>query len=137
MALQKLIGTSDLCTNGIIKYSANNANCQINTTGFRLIDSKTIAYKVTYTLYADESIGLCKLILHMDSCSIASGQTNYENAGWIPSKYRPQNNLFSSIVRSPQLLWYVWTNGTMGVSNFNNSTLNNQLGDAMITYSYK
>ena len=73
----------------------------------------------------------------MDSCSIASGQANYENVGWIPSKYRPQNNLFSSIVRSAQLLWYVWTNGTMGVSNFNNSTLNNQIGDAMIVYSYR
>ena len=73
----------------------------------------------------------------MDSCSIASGQSNYALENLIPAKYFPQSNLFSRIARSNQLLWYVWSNGQMGIVNFYNSTLTQQLGDAQITYSYQ
>ena len=72
----------------------------------------------------------------MESCSIASGQSNYALENLIPAKYFPQSNLFSRIARSNQLLWYVWSNGQMGIVNFYNSTLTQQLGDAQITYSY-
>ena len=73
----------------------------------------------------------------MESCSIASGQSNYALENLIPAKYFPQSNLFSRIARSNQLLWYVWSNGQMGIVNFYNSTLTQQLGDAQITYSYQ
>lgn len=89
-----------------------------------------------YTVLVDESSRTAQLIVYGNNFSIASGQSNYEIISLVPSEYRPAQNLFSPVARTQYLSLYLWTDGTVGLSNFYSSTLTNQVASCLIQWEY-
>ena len=111
------------CTEwGLITFSANNVTTQIRVAGFRKIVENT-----TYTLMVDESTRCCRIEAHRTNVTITSGQsfTNYGDFV-IPSKYYPKSNCFSLIMRNTTFLFWLWNNGSYGITN---------LGDTVTGYN--
>ena len=117
-------------------YSTNNNSLQVNVTGLKIVKTVTGPQNVRYTCLVDESSRTAQLVFYGSGFSIASGQSNYEVSSFIPSEYRPSHNLFSSIGRTQNLLFYLWSNGTVGLSNFHTSTLTNQNASCLLQWEY-
>ena len=102
---------------GLITFSANNRSTQVNVTGF-----KKIAENTTYTLMVDESTRCCRIEAHRTNITITNGQsfTGYSDFV-IPSKYYPKNNCYSLIMRNATFLFWLWNNGSYGVTNLGNT----------------
>lgn len=100
------------------------------------VNQVTSSNKITYTVYVDESKRNCQLTATGSNFSIANGQENYQLTNVIPSTYRPQRNLFSFVSRSQYLFIYCWVNGTVGLVNWQGSSLSNQQCDCLIQWSY-
>lgn len=120
----------------LINSSANNTSLQVNVTGLKIVKTVTGPQNVRYTCLVDESSRTAQLVFYGSGFSIASGQSNYEVISFIPSQYRPSHNLFSSIGRTQHLLFYLWSNGTVGLSNFHTSTLSNQSASCLLQWEY-
>ena len=106
------------CTEwGLITFSANNRSTQVNVTGF-----KKIAENTTYTLMVDETTRCCRIEAHRTNVTITSGQsfTGYSDFV-IPSKYYPKSNCYSLIMRSTTFLFWLFDNGSYGVTNLGNT----------------
>lgn len=91
---------------------------------------------LTYTLYVDETNRHCTLTITGSNISIASGSTNYEVSSFIPLQYRPKGNKFIRLGRTNNILCYMWSNGTVGISNFTSSTLTGQGYNGQIDWNY-
>lgn len=110
------------------------------TFGSRLVQTKQqtagSSTPVTYTLYVDEANRHCTLTITGSNISIASGVTNYEISGFVPSDYSPKANKFCRLMRANSFLAYMWTNGTVGISNFNSSSSTGQTMSGQMDWSY-
>lgn len=124
-------------SSGIINgYSTNNSSLQVNVTGLRIVKSVTGAQSSKYVLYVDGSSRTAQLTFTASGFSIASGLSNYEITSFVPSEYRPVQNMYSSISRTQNILFYLWNNGTVGLANFTSSTLTNQNASCLIRWEY-
>ena len=121
---------------GIVKFEVNSYTCFIKVTGLKQVKTTTVSSKITYTLYVDEGKRTAQLTATGSNFSIANGNENYASSGFIPSDYRPSNNLFSFISRSQYLFLYLWSNGNIGLVNWNGSTLNSQNCDVLVEWTY-
>lgn len=101
----------------LLKYSAKNHNTQIRVAGFR-----KIVENATYSLYVDESTRTAQIEAHRTGITITSGQS-FSNYGdfVIPTKYYPKSNCYSLIMRNATFLFWVWNNGSYGVTNLGNT----------------
>lgn len=98
---------------GLITFSTNTASSQIRVTGFKKVLNNT-----TYQLWVDESQRLAQVRASRSNITINTGDGYNSNDFKIPSEYRPSNNLFVPIGRNaPQILNYIWTDGTVGIYN--------------------
>lgn len=120
----------------MIVYSTNNSFLQVNVTGLKVVKSVTGPQGSQYVLYVDESSKTAQLTFTASDFSIASGLSNYEITSFVPSEYRPAHNLYSNISRTQNLLFYLWNNGTVGLSNFTSSLLNNQNASCLLQWEY-
>ena len=102
---------------GLVTFSAKNHNTQIRVAGFR-----KIVENATYSLYVDESTRTAQIEAHRTGITITSGQSfsNYGNFV-IPTKYYPKSNCYSLIMRNATFLFWVWNNGSYGVTNLGNT----------------
>ena len=91
---------------------------------------------VTYTLYVDEVNRHCTLTITGSNISIASGTTNYEVSNFVPSAYRPKANKFCRLMRSNNILCYMWNSGTIGISNFASNTATGLSMSGQMDWSY-
>ena len=82
---------------GLITFSAKNHNTQIRVAGFR-----KIVENATYSLYVDESTRTAQDFV-------------------IPTKYYPKKNCYSLIMRNTTFLFWLWDNGSYGVTNLGNT----------------
>ena len=117
-------------------YSTNNSYIQVNVTGLRIVKSVTGSQSSKYVLYVDGSSRTDQLTFTASGFSISSGLSNYEINSFVPSEYRPVQNLYSSIGRTQHILFYLWNNGTVGLANFTSSTLTNQNASCLIRWEY-
>ena len=103
--------------NTISNYSAKNHNTQIRVAGFR-----KIVENATYSLYVDESTRTAQIEAHRTGITITRGQS-FSNYGdfVIPTKYYPKSNCYSLIMRSATFLFWLWNNGSYGVTNLGNT----------------
>ena len=102
---------------GLATFSAKNHNTQIRVAGFR-----KIVENATYSLYVDESTRTAQIEAHRTGITITSGQS-FSNYGdfVIPTKYYPKSNCYSLIMRNATFLFWVWNNGSYGVTNLGNT----------------
>ena len=99
------------------KLSAKNHNTQIRVAGFR-----KIVENATYSLYVDESTRTAQIEAHRTGVTITSGQSFSGYGDFvIPSKYYPKKNCYSLIMRNTTFLFWVWNNGSYGVTNLGNT----------------
>lgn len=118
------------------KFFNYNTTIQIKVSGLKLIKDTSQWSDVTYELYVDESSHSATLKIVIENKNIASGMSNYEMTGWIPSQYRPKSNKYSQGYRGNNNLFYVWSNGNIGVSNLTSSTQTNTTLSAQIDWNY-
>ena len=121
---------------GLVMFSTNNTNIQIKVSGLKLIKDTSQWSDVTYKLYVDESTRSATLQMVITNKNIASGMSNYEMTGWIPSQYRPKSNKFSHGYRGNNNLFYAWSNGNIGVSNLTSSTQTGVYLSCQIDWNY-
>lgn len=91
---------------------------------------------VVYRLFVDEANRNVVFIATISGKSIASGLSNYELSGWIPSKYRPKSQMFSQGYRGYNYTFYVWYDGKIGVANHLSSTQTDVTLSAQISWNY-
>lgn len=91
---------------------------------------------VTYTLYVDEANRNATIVCNITNRNIASGNSNYEMTGWIPSQYRPHSQKFSHGYRGNNNLFYVFYDGRVGVANLTSSMQSNVTLGAQIDWNY-
>ena len=109
---------------GLITFTANNKTVQCNVTGFKKIIENT-----TYTLRVDESTRCCQIEAHRTGVTITSGQSfSGYNDFVIPSKYYPKSNCYSLIMRNATFLFWLWNNGSYGVTNLGDTVTGYNLG---------
>jgi len=102
---------------GLITFVANNRSTQVNVTGF-----KKIAENTTYTLMVDETTRCCRIEAHRTGVTINAGQSFSGYSDFvIPTKYYPKSNCYSLIMRSTTFLFWLWDNGSYGVTNLGNT----------------
>jgi len=102
---------------GLITFSANNRSTQVNVTGF-----KKIAENTTYTLMVDETTRCCRIEAHRTGVTINAGQSFSGYSDFvIPTKYYPKSNCFSLIMRNATFLFWLFNNGSYGVTNLGNT----------------
>lgn len=70
----------------------------------------------------DETTRCCRIEAHRTNVTITNGHsfTNYGNFV-IPTKYYPKNNCYSLIMRNATFLFWLWNNGSYGVTNLGNT----------------
>ena len=102
---------------GLITFVANNRSTQVNVTGF-----KKIAENTTYTLMVDETTRCCRIEAHRTGVTINAGQSFSGYSDFvIPTKYYPKSNCFSLIMRNATFLFWLFNNGSYGVTNLGNT----------------
>ena len=106
------------CTEwGLITFSANNVTTQIRVAGFR-----KIVENATYSLYVDESTRTAQIEAHRTGVTITSGQSFSGYSDFvIPTKYYPKKNCYSLIMRNATFLFWLFNNGSYGVTNLGNT----------------
>lgn len=104
---------------GVCRFSVKSCSTHINVTGFKQIQSN-----ITYALYVDESSRTAQVRANRTGVTIPAGNGFEYNDFVIPTKYRPSNNSASLIMRSNQFLNYVFTNGTVGITNVGSTVTN-------------
>jgi len=109
---------------GLITFSAKNHNTQIRVSGFR-----KIVENATYSLYVDESTRTAQIEAHRTGVTITSGQSFSGYSDFvIPTKYYPKKNCFSLIMRNATFLFWLFSNGSYGVTNLGNTVQGYDLG---------
>jgi len=109
---------------GLITFSAKNHNTQIRVAGFR-----KIVENATYSLYVDESTRTAQIEAHRTGVTITSGQSFSGYSDFvIPTKYYPKKNCFSLIMRNATFLFWLFNNGSYGVTNLGNTVTGYDLG---------
>jgi len=129
-------GTATTNANGIATWTltmsnwgnqdiqVENETISVYVTGF-----KKIVENATYTLRVDESQRCCQIEAHRTGVTITSGQS-FSNYGdfVIPPKYYPKSNCFSLIMRNTTFLFWLFSNGSYGVTNLGNTVTGYNLG---------
>ena len=100
------------------------------------VKQTTPSTNLKYTLYVDGASRTAQFEIKGTGKDIAVGQANYEQSGWVPSNYRPKNNLFTFISRNQHIYLYLWNNGTVGLTNWASSMQSNQEFQAVIQWEY-
>ena len=108
---------------------------QLYIAGFKQVANKNI-YGCDYTLYVDEASNRAKLTCIGRNLSIASGSSNYEASGWIPSKYKPSESIHSLVQRGNVLIFFLWNSGICGLTNLQSTTLTNTSWNIQVEYSF-
>lgn len=101
-----------------------------------MVKSVTGSQSSEYVLYVDGSSRTAQLTFNASGFSISSGLSNYVITSFVPSEYRPVQDMYSKIARVQSLLFYLWSDGTVGLANFNSSTLTNQVGSCLLQWEY-
>lgn len=118
-------------------FSCNGATLDLQATGMKQVKQSTNWTVLTYTLFVDESNRTAMLSFHStSSMSMGTGTENYVINGFIPTKYRPKNNINVLIGRYSDILMWVWTNGSIGLSNLKGSTLQNYGTDGVAVWNF-
>ena len=121
---------------GACRFSVETYTLFINVGGFKQVKTTTVSSKITYTLYVDESTRTAQLRVSGSDFSIQSGNENYTSSSFIPSSYRPAQNIFSFVQRSQYIFLYAWSNGNCGLVNWNSSTLTGQQCSVLVEWHY-
>lgn len=121
---------------GLATFSTNSANIQINVTGWKKVKEGSNWSGVNYTLYVDEANRSATLVCNISNKDIASGMSNYEMTGWIPSQYRTHSQKFIKGYRGNNNVFYVFYDGRVGVANLTSSTQTNTSLGAQIDWNY-
>ena len=102
---------------GLQDFRVANQSIQVMVSGF-----KKIAENTTYTLMVDESTRCCRIEAHRTNITILNGD-NFSGYGdfVIPQKYYPKSNCYSLIMRGTTFLFWLWDNGSYGVTNLGNT----------------
>ena len=121
---------------GLITFSANNTNTQVNVTGWKQVATTTVS-GVTYTCYVDGN-GCGRVDVSCSSVSFASGHS-HEATNWIPDAYKPIGYYYILTERttSNTLIVYLWSYQTLiGITNTSSSSQTKSL-NSTIVYAYK
>jgi len=121
---------------GVCRFSVNSYSTQINVTGQKKVKEGSNWSGVTYTLYVDEANRNATLVCNITQKNIASGISNYEMTGWIPSQYRPHSQKFIQGYRGNNNLFYIFYDGRVGVANLTSSTQTGVTLFAQIDWNY-
>ena len=121
---------------GVCRFSVKSYSTHINVTGQKIVKKGSNWSGVDYTLYVDEANRNATLSMTLTNKNIASGTSNYEMTGWIPSKYRPHSQKFIQGYRGNNNLFYVFYDGRIGVANLTSSTQTNVTISAQIDWNY-
>lgn len=114
------ISTTYTCAEwGTHIFSVETFSTSINVSGFKLIQSN-----ITYALYVDESTHTAQIRANRTGVTIATGNGFEYTDFVIPTKYRPSANNISLIMRSNQFINYVFSDGTVGITNTGNTVTN-------------
>ena len=127
-------GTQTTNANGIATWTLTMSNwgtqdiqVENETISVYVNGFKKIAENTTYTLMVDETTRCCRIEAHRTNITITSGHsfTGYSDFV-IPSKYYPKSNCYSLIMRNTTFLFWLFNNGSYGVTN---------LGDTVTGYN--
>lgn len=123
---------------GTINFNVEGYIHNINVSGLvqKKKENAGSSTPVTYTLFVDEANRHCSLTIKGNGVGIASGASNYEISGFVPSEYRSNGNKFSGLVRGNILLAYMWNNGTVGISNLASSSSSGVNLNGQIDWNY-
>ena len=123
---------------GLVMFSTNNNSLQVNVIGLKQVKQRvwSSSNNLTYTLYVDESSKIAVLTIYGSNINVASGISNYEVSGFVPSEYRPKLGTYSRLGRSNNILAYCWGDGGVGIANFYSSTLTGQNFGGQIEWHY-
>ena len=103
---------------GLVMFSANNSNLQINVTGWKLITSN-INYEINCL-----NNKIVEYIIHSSSSVSATGTVKVLD-GWIPNGYIPPNNI-TSVVSHGQIIITCRVDGGVGYRTLS-GTVNSKL----------
>lgn len=131
------ISTTYTCTEwGIHTFSVETFSTSINVTGQKKVKEGSNWSGVTYTLYVDEANRSATLVCNISNKDIASGVSNYEMTGWIPSQYRPHSQKFIKGYRGNNNVFYIFYDGRVGVSNLTSSVQTGVTLGAQIDWNF-
>ena len=101
-------------------FTVANQSIQVNVSGFKKIQSN-----ITYELWVDESLKLAAIVVNRSNVTIGTGDGFNYNDFKVPSDYSPSTNSFVVVGRTtPDVINYVWADGTIGIYN-NGSQMSN------------
>jgi len=102
---------------GTQELKVENQTIEVYVSGF-----KKIAENTTYTLMVDETTRCCRIEAHRTGVTITNGQSFSGYSDFvIPSKYYPKSNCYSLIMRNTTFLFWLWNNGSYGITNLGNT----------------
>ena len=125
--------TVSMTESGAIDFSVNEEHVFVDVTGFEFVKSDTNHH---YNLYVDKLRRVARVNLSFSSDNVAGGSlSEYEITSFVPSEYCPAHNIIRPATRDGKIYCYIWSGGTIGVSNGTSSTyvLN---ADVDIEYHY-
>ena len=86
---------------------------------------KKVLNNITYSLWVDESARTAVVLANRSGITINAGDKLNYNDFKIPSEYRPSTSSYVPVGRTiPNVIHYVWNDGTVGVYN-NGSQMTN------------
>lgn len=133
------ISTTYTCAEwGTHIFSVETYSCQINVTGLKQVKQRvwSSTINLTYTLYVDEANRHCTVTINGSGISISSGLENYEVTNFVPTEYRSKGNKYFEVARTNNFRGYMWSTGTIGISNFATTTQTGQRFGGEMDWNY-
>lgn len=104
---------------GVVSFSTLNAKEHIHVTGFKQVKSYASGF---YALLVDGSSRTAKLRASLNNTSLVTGE-NYTQSGWIPSDYRPDGTLHTSLNRLNTVDFSASSTGDVQLYNHSGSSV--------------
>lgn len=117
---------------GVLDFSVNDAHTSVSVTGFEFIKVNQGAH---YYLWVDKHRRVVRINIQFDGDNVAGTLSEYEVSSFVPSDYCPANNIIRPVSRDGKIHCYIWSDGTIGISNGTSSTYN-LTSDVDIEYHY-
>ena len=114
------IGDNDI--SGIGDGTATGAITTLDTSIANIGTFTKVAENTTYELWVNNTTHCARIIGHRTDVTITNGNSfNGYSDFVIPTQYRPKNNIMSLIMRNPNFMFYLFSNGEYGIYNHGNT----------------